>query len=162
MGGVEVQISERVELPSAELPSHATLAKWCDAALAETGRSRGEITLRLVDAAEMRQLNARFRGKSEPTNVLAFPFVAGVELPEGAFLRGRPLGDIVICVATVKAEAQAQTEDEPAARAPHHQFARMVIHGTLHLCGYDHQTPTEAEVMEAAEKKILHALGFGD
>lgn len=129
-------------VPAAGVPSAASLRSWAEAA---RGRKSGEITLRLVDAAESQTLNRDFRGKDKPTNVLSFPM-------------GEPdyLGDIVICAPVVAAEA---VEQGKPARA---HWAHMVVHGVLHLLGHDHIADDEAEKMEALERKLLSRLGFPD
>ena len=129
-------------VPAAGIPSAASLRGWAEAA---RGRKKGEITLRIVDAAESQALNRDFRGKDKPTNVLSFPM-------------GEPdyLGDIVICAPVVAAEA---VEQGKTARA---HWAHMVVHGVLHLLGHDHIKDDEAEKMEALERKLLARLGFPD
>lgn len=129
-------------VPPAGIPSAASLRGWAAAA---RGRKRGGITIRLVDAAESRTLNRGYRGMDKPTNVLSFPM-------------GEPdyLGDIVICAPVVAAEALAQGK---TARA---HWAHMVVHGVLHLLGYDHVAEGEAVRMESLERKLLARLGFPD
>ncbi len=108
----------------------------------------GEITIRVVDRTEMAALNHRYRGKIGPTNVLSFPFEAPPGLPLDI------LGDVVICAPLVLAQAASQ------GKPPMAHWAHLVIHGTLHLCGYDHQQPQEAEQMESLEQNILTELGI--
>lgn len=105
--------------------------------------------MRVVDQPESRELNERYRQKNNPTNVLSFP--AEVELPST-----RVWGDIVVCAPVVHAEAAEQD------KSPEAHFAHMIVHGVLHLLGYDHQLGTDAEKMESLEKDILGRLGFGD
>ncbi len=107
-----------------------------------------ELTIRLVDSEEIRTLNRDFRQKDKTTNVLSFPFENSVELDVPL------LGDIVICAEVVYNEAQIQHKD------PEEHWAHMVIHGTLHLLGYDHIDEKEAEEMEALEITILTDLGY--
>ena len=131
------------------LPSVAKLRHWARSALA--GRRRAaELSIRIVDAAESRALNRRYRGKDRPTNVLAFP----AELPPELELP--LLGDLVICRDVVEAEAAAQHKPLDA------HWAHMVVHGTLHLVGYDHESDDEAATMEAAEAEVLAELGWPD
>ena len=104
----------------------------------------------MVDAAESRDLNRRFRGKDKATNVLSFPF----EAPPG--ITSRHLGDVVICAPVVKREAMKQRK-----RASDH-WAHLVVHGILHLCGFDHHSEQDAEEMEALEKRILQHMGIAD
>lgn len=135
----------------AKLPSESELTAWCRAAL--PAEAAGELTLRLVDASEGAELNARYRGREGATNVLSFP--SDPDLPE-LENEPRPLGDIVICAPLVATEAAAQGKPERA------HWAHLVVHGTLHLLGYDHDTDAVAEVMEAEEQRILAGLGFPD
>ena len=108
-----------------------------------------ELSLRLVDEVESADLNRRYRGKAGPTNVLSFPF----EPPPG--VRGRKyLGDLAICVPVVVREAAEQ------GKAPEAHWAHLVVHGVLHLLGYNHLDETEAQEMEALETRLLANLGF--
>lgn len=130
-----------------------TLTRACVAAsLAESGAAliEGcEVSVTFCDDAEIQALNAQWRGKDKPTNVLSFP-------TPGA-LSARPLlGDIVIAYETVSREAQ---EQEKTLRS---HTAHMVIHGFLHLIGYDHETAAEAEEMEGLERRIASRLGLRD
>src|SRR3989338_4300770 len=114
-------------------PSDAELTKWALLALSDQPEPL-ELTLRIVDRAEMTTLNETYRGKKGATNVLSFPF----EAPES--IESNLLGDIIICAEVVAEEALQQ--DKPLTA----HWAHMVIHGVLHLLGYDHIDPTEAEV----------------
>lgn len=112
-----------------------------------------DISIRLVDETESQALNAHYRKKIKPTNVLSFPS----ELPEEILpmLDQVPLGDLVICIPVVLQEAAEQQ------KTPDAHFAHMVVHGTLHLMGYDHETSEQdAEDMEAIEINVLQQLGF--
>lgn len=134
--------------PRSDIPTHSQFHGWINAALQKIERSAGEITVRVVEHAEMAALNHRYRGKSGSTNVLSFPFaaIAGVSLDI--------LGDVVICAPLVATQAAAQ-------RTPLlEHWAHLVIHGTLHLCGFDHQQEAEAVQMEALEQNILADLGI--
>ena len=130
------------------IPRQEQFALWVEAAL--QGKDDIELTLRLVDKSESRELNARFRGKDQPTNVLSFP----AELPPGIDIP--LLGDIVICAPLVEEEAQAQ--DKPLQE----HWAHLVIHGVLHLLGYDHQVEQDAIEMERIEVELLASLGIGN
>lgn len=131
------------------LPAVAKLRHWARSALA--GRRRdAELSIRIVDAAESRALNRAYRGQDKPTNVLAFP----ADLPPE--LKLPLLGDLVICREVVEAEAAAQ------AKPPEAHWAHMVVHGTLHLLGFDHESATEAVTMEALETEIIAELGWPD
>lgn len=140
----EILVQRRV--PPADLPSASTLRRWASAAL---GAVAGDVTIRIVDEDESRDLNHRFRGKDKPTNVLSFPY-------DGETLDVPVLGDIVICAPVVAREALEQGKE---ARA---HWAHMVVHGCLHLLGLDHQQDAEAEDMESRERDILSAMGFPD
>ena len=131
-----------------DVPTLNQVRPWVAAALQKIRHHGGELTIRVVDRPEMADLSARYRGKRGPTNVLSFPFdaVAGLSLDI--------LGDVVICAPVVAAEAASQ------GKPPMNHWAHMVIHGTLHLCGFDHQQPAEAERMEALEQDIMVDLGI--
>jgi probable rRNA maturation factor len=123
--------------------------------LTEAGCDRAaEITVRLVDAEESRELNHTYREKDKPTNVLSFPS----DLPD--FLLEQmdvmPLGDLVICVPVMAAEAIEQGKTEQA------HWAHLTLHGTLHLLGYDHIEDADAEEMEALEVAALSQLGIAN
>ncbi|WP_241969857.1 rRNA maturation RNase YbeY [Pseudidiomarina taiwanensis] len=148
----------QIAVDDANLPSAAAFEQWVNAALvaaqhSSQDSSETELTIRLVDAAESQALNATYRGKDAPTNVLSFPFDNEGLPPE---LSLPLLGDLIICVPVVNAEAAAQGKPVTA------HWAHLVIHGTLHLLGYDHIKQTEAEVMETLEKDIMAKLGYPD
>jgi probable rRNA maturation factor len=130
------------------IPRQEQFALWVEAAL--QGKDDTELTLRLVDRSESRELNARFRGKDQPTNVLSFP----ADLPPGIDIP--LLGDIVICAPLV--EEEARTQDKPLQE----HWAHLVIHGILHLLGYDHQVEQDAIEMERIEVELLASLGIGN
>jgi probable rRNA maturation factor len=133
----------------APVPTEEDIRHWIGAALAgHTTREQVEITVRLVDDAEMTQLNATYRSKKGTTNVLSFP----ADLPPELDLP--LLGDIVICAPVVAAEAAQQGKSASA------HWAHMTIHGTLHLLGYDHIEEDDANTMEALESAILGQLNY--
>jgi probable rRNA maturation factor len=105
----------------------------------------------VVGRTESRRLNARYRGRDKPTNVLSFPVA---ELPAGPPGPARPLGDLVICPEVLRAEAREQHKSLRA------HWAHLVVHGTLHLAGYDHERPADANRMERREIAVLRRLGF--
>lgn len=131
------------------LPSEQQLESWLQATLGNE-RDETELTVRLVDETESRELNRDYRGKDKSTNVLSFPFEAppGIDLPL--------LGDLVICRQVVEREAQQQHKPLEA------HWAHMVVHGCLHLLGFDHIKDDEADIMEAKEIAILAALGIAN
>ncbi len=139
----EIVIQRRV--PPKGLPAPGRLRAFARAAL---GRTRGELTIRIVDRPECHALNRRYRGKDRPTNVLSF--VPSPMVGEGN------LGDIVICAPVVADEAKQQ------GKPLHAHWAHLVVHGCLHLLGYDHAREAEARAMENLERKILSRLGFPD
>lgn len=130
------------------LPTEAQFQQWLEAAILPF-QEIAEVTVRIVDEEESQQLNFDYREKDKPTNVLSFPF----ELPPG--VEELPLlGDLVICAQVVAAEAQEQGKEL------HHHWAHMVVHGCLHLLGFDHINDDDAEQMEAEEILILQQLGI--
>lgn len=131
------------------LPTEKQLTEWATAAV-QPQIEGIEMTIRIVDEEESHNLNLTYRGKDRPTNVLSFPFEspAEVELPL--------LGDLVICRQVVEREAVEQNVPLMA------HWAHMVVHGSLHLLGYDHIEELEAEEMESLETKIMQNLGFND
>ncbi|WP_109859676.1 rRNA maturation RNase YbeY [Aggregatibacter segnis] len=131
------------------LPTVEQIEQWATAAV-QPQSDEVEMTVRIVDEAESHELNLNYRGKDRPTNVLSFPFECPdeVELPL--------LGDLVICRQVVEREAQEQ--DKPVMA----HWAHMVVHGSLHLLGYDHIEDDEAEEMESLETQIMTGLGFAD
>lgn len=129
-------------------PSAAAIRRWARAALAGVRRRRLGVNVRIVGTGESRRLNARYRRRDRPTNVLSFPY----EAPPGT--KSDLLGDLVICAPVVRSEARAQGKPEAA------HWAHMVVHGILHLRGYDHDNEDDATVMERREIRILRALGF--
>lgn len=147
---VDVQIADDIaEHPA--LPSEEALTLWANATI--SGRCQledPELTIRLVDNPESQQLNSEYRGKDKPTNVLSFPFEAPPEVPIPL------LGDLIIAVPVVEQESIEQNKTREA------HWAHMVVHGCLHLLGYDHIKDDEAEVMESLERQILAQLGFSD
>jgi probable rRNA maturation factor len=145
---MKVRVNVQVATAVTKLPSRASLAAWARAALAGLRRRRVTVTVRIVGGKESAALNSRFRHKNGPTNVLSFLFQA----PPG--IRSDLLGDVVICADVVRREVRAQDKAERA------HWAHMVVHGIMHLRGYDHQTRKEAAVMEARETRVLRVLGF--
>ncbi len=112
-----------------------------------------EIGVSVVGPAESRSLNARFRGRDKPTNVLSFPVA---ELPSGSGDEPRPLGDLVICPHVLRTEARQQKKSLRA------HWAHLVVHGSLHLIGYDHERDADAGRMERREIAVLRRLGFAN
>ncbi|NMG73725.1 rRNA maturation RNase YbeY [Aromatoleum diolicum] len=133
----------------AQSPSAQSIRRWALGAL----RGDADVTVRLVGAPEGRTLNRDYRGKDYATNVLTFVYGEGEVLPQGE--ADAPLaGDLVLCVPVVVREAAEQGKPLEA------RFAHLVVHGMLHLQGYDHEVADEAEEMEALETQILATLGY--
>jgi probable rRNA maturation factor len=126
----------------------ADMKVWAQAAW--QGAEDSEVTVRVVDAAESQALNHQYRGKDAPTNVLSFPFEAPPGIPVAL------AGDLVICAPVVEREAREQNKPLNA------HWAHMVIHGILHLQGFDHITDEDASVMEELEIRLLAQLGFSN
>ena len=131
-------------------PVDADFRRWCELALQQR-KADSEMTIRLVDEAEARELNHTYRHKDYATNVLSFP----ADVPDD-LLDIPLLGDLVICVAVVEREAAEQGKSLAA------HWAHLVIHGCLHLLGYDHIEDEEAEEMESLERELLAQLGHPD
>ena len=153
----------RLELARASrawAPTRSRMNRWAAAALGRRGEGR-EIAVRVVASSESRELNRRWRGKDKPTNVLSFP--APRSLSKNGHRRGMPpghylaLGDLVICAEVVRREAMRDGK----AIAAH--WAHMVIHGALHLAGYDHETSRRERLrMERREIAVLRSFGIGN
>ncbi|MEO8957779.1 MAG: rRNA maturation RNase YbeY [Rudaea sp.] len=138
-------------MPRRDIPSAASFRSWVAAAANGARRAKPtEVAIRLVDADEGRELNLRYRHRDYATNVLSFP----AELPPG--LKLPLLGDLVICAPVVAREATEQ------GKPLRDHFAHLTIHGVLHLLGYDHENPADAQRMETLEIRILAALGIAD
>ena len=145
MSTLAVEVQRAADEP---LPADAALIGWAQAAW--QGEADAGVVIRLVGADESQTLNRDYRGKDRPTNVLSFPF----DVPPG--VPCDHLGDLVICAPVVQAEAAEQ------GKSPESHWAHMVVHGMLHLQGFDHMDEAEAEEMEAIEKEILLGLGYRD
>ncbi len=134
-------------------PSGAEIRTWASAALGR--RAVGaELAVRVVKAAESRRLNAQYRGRNNPTNVLSFPVPELPATAAGPQAAPRPLGDLVICASVVRAEARQQHKAIKA------HWAHLVIHGALHLLGYDHEQDDAARRMERREVAVLKRFGI--
>jgi len=137
-------------LPDAERLAATAVAAAARAASVPLA-PEAEVSLLLADDARLRALNAAWRGKDMPTNVLSFPSVAPAAIEQAP-----ALGDIAIAFETLSAEAAAE------GKTTGDHFSHLVVHGFLHLIGYDHETPGEAEEMESLEAAILAGLGIAD
>ncbi|WP_430317939.1 rRNA maturation RNase YbeY [Pseudomonas nitroreducens] len=145
---LELDLQIASEAPG--LPSEADFRSWCELALRQR-QNDSELTIRLVDEAEGRELNKTWRHKDYATNVLSFPADVPDELLDIPLL-----GDLVICAPVVIREAAEQGKSVQA------HWAHLVIHGCLHLLGYDHIDDVEAEEMEGLERELLAELGHPD
>ena len=134
-----------------DLPTEEQLSSWATAAiLKRIEHEEPELTIRIVDEAESQELNFEYRGKDKPTNVLSFPFEAPAHVPIPL------LGDLIVCKQVVEREAIEQEKTLTA------HWAHMIVHGCLHLLGYDHIEDEEAEEMEGIERVVMNDLGFED
>ncbi|WP_236172443.1 rRNA maturation RNase YbeY [Pseudomonas pseudonitroreducens] len=145
-----LELDLQVASEAAGLPSEAEFRTWCELALRQR-QNDSELTIRLVDEAEGRELNKTWRHKDYATNVLSFPADVPDELLDIPLL-----GDLVICAPVVTREAAEQGKSVQA------HWAHLVIHGCLHLLGYDHIDDVEAEEMEGLERELLAELGHPD
>lgn len=145
-----LELDLQVASDAAGLPSEAEFRTWCELALRQR-QNDSELTIRLVDEAEGRELNKTWRHKDYATNVLSFPADVPDELLDIPLL-----GDLVICAPVVIREAAEQGKFVQA------HWAHLVIHGCLHLLGYDHIDDVEAEEMEGLERELLAELGHPD
>jgi probable rRNA maturation factor len=136
-----VRIAVQLAVAAKGVPRGGRLRQWASAAAA----GPADLTLRIVGTAEARRLNRDYRGRDYSTNVLTF-----------GYRRFPPFGDIVLCKPAVEREARVQGK----ALAAH--YAHLVVHGVLHLRGFDHERPADAARMERAERRILRRLGYGD
>jgi probable rRNA maturation factor len=133
-------------------PSRRELALWASTAAGKRAAGR-ELGVRVVGAAESRRLNARYRGRDKPANVLSFP---PLPMPRAAASAPLPLGDLVICGRVLRAEARVHDKTLRA------HWAHLIVHGTLHLVGYDHERNRDAQRMERREVAVLKRLGFAN
>jgi probable rRNA maturation factor len=145
---LQVDVQRRVK---AWAPRARDIATWAGTAIGRRAAGR-ELGVRVVGSTESRRLNARYRGKDKPANVLSFP---PAPLPGGQG-GDSPLGDLVICAQVVRSEARAQKKRLEA------HWAHLVVHGALHLIGYDHEREAEARRMERREIAVLRRLGFAN
>ncbi|KXJ46861.1 MAG: rRNA maturation RNase YbeY [Cycloclasticus sp.] len=146
-------VDVQVATDCSELPDTQIVTDWVE--LATKQREHAEVVVRLVGEQESAELNEAYRQKKGPTNVLSFPFERPEGLPVDALLNDT-LGDLVICAPVVLSEAADQ------GKTPLTHWAHMVIHGCLHLQGYDHVNAKDAQVMEALEIKLLEQIGISN
>jgi probable rRNA maturation factor len=142
----------------ASLPDKAEMRRWIEAAIEATDSNDERacvVVVRIVDEGESRELNSRYRNRDSSTNVLAFPADEGA-IPGPRSTRRRVLGDLAVCGPVVEREALEQGKSAAA------HWGHLLVHGTLHLLGYDHKTEGEAAAMERLEARIMADHGVGD
>jgi len=148
------QVDVQLAADDEPVPTADEIAIWANRAIDAAGNSSNmEVSVRVVGADEMQQLNSEFRDKDRPTNVLSFQAGDFAGLPDEA---QRPLGDIVVCAAVVAAEAEQQGKTQSD------HWAHMIVHGTLHLLGFDHENDSDAAAMECLEIQILGNCGVAN
>lgn len=138
----------QVASSSQEIPSESDIEEWIRATLSQSGRECAELTVRIVDEAEITELNRRYRHRKVPTDVLAFPHQLPREVSPNL------IGDVVVCANVINQQADQFRANRQA------HWARIIAHGILHLVGYDHDQPQTTLEMEAAEGAILSHLGL--
>lgn len=144
----KLSLDVQVAVRGRELPNRRQLRAWASAALEHDA----EVALRIVDQGEGLRLNSDYRGRNYATNVLTFAYGANGGQPPGTPMSG----DIVLCAPVVESEAREQGKTLEA------HYAHLVVHGMLHLQGYDHEREDEAQAMEGRESEILAKLGYPD
>jgi probable rRNA maturation factor len=142
------RIDVEVNSSSTQIPGIEKIERWVATALHSDELTEAEVSIYIVDEQESQELNFQYREKNKPTNVLSFP----ADIPDEV---GVPLlGDLVVCAPVVEREAKEQGKTLDA------HWAHMLVHGTLHLLGYDHVEDDEADVMEALETRLITQLNF--
>lgn len=152
----EIEINIQMASTVNSVPDENAIQSWLDDVVSSVGDGTSrEISVRIVDEEEGRALNNQYRQQDKATNVLSFPAVAADETGLPPEL-SQALGDIVICGPVVEREAAEQNKELES------HWAHLLVHGTLHLLGYDHETDEEADVMETLETRILASRGIAD
>jgi probable rRNA maturation factor len=146
---MKIRIDIQRATDEADIPANRLFRKWAKKALTDYGED-AELTIRIVGEKESTELNRKWRKKKGPTNVLSFPCADDTGIAPGL------LGDIIICAPVIRREALEQ------GKSPESHWAHMVIHGTLHLLGYDHIKPEDAGKMENLETRLIESLGYPD
>ncbi len=145
---MSLMINLQIAVSSAQIPDKDKFQLWADTAADACPCADKELTIRITDMKESAELNSRYRNRASATNVLSFPY----EDPPGVVTD--MLGDLVICAPLVQHEADEQHKSVEA------HWAHLVVHGVLHLCGYDHIDAAQADEMEALETSIITGLGY--
>jgi probable rRNA maturation factor len=151
---MNAHVDVQVAIDDDSVPARDDIVLWVSRAIrAAGGREDTDVSVRVVDAGEMQQLNGEYREQNKPTNVLSFPAGEIEGLPLDVDL---PLGDIVVCAEVVRSEAKEQGKMVAA------HWAHMLVHGTLHLLGFDHENDSDAATMEGLEIQILTSHGIAN
>jgi len=153
---LDIQIADDLSESIEEPPPSSLLQEWAQAAWQGNEVTESLVSLRIVSAAESQQLNNDYRAKNKPTNVLSFPMQMDEAFSMPEIMPEIILGDLAICAEVVASEAQQQQKPLLS------HWAHMMVHGMLHLQGFDHIEETQAEQMEALESQIMQQLGFAD
>ncbi|HED35280.1 MAG TPA: rRNA maturation RNase YbeY [Gammaproteobacteria bacterium] len=158
---IDIQIADDISESIEEPPPSHLLSAWAQAAWQGAVDAESVLSLRIVSSTESQNLNHQYRGRNTATNVLSFPMqmevLSGVEQHEDQLKMAQAiLGDLAICAEVVAREAHQQNKSQQA------HWAHMVVHGMLHLQGFDHIEDNEAQVMEQLESRIMQQLGFSD
>ena len=151
----DIQVDVQVAANVSNVPTDSDIRNWLEQVIAQVGNDTSrsiEISVKIVDEVEGRALNRQFRQKDSATNVLAFPLL-DADLPEIPAELPLAMGDIVICASVVAREASEQGKNSSD------HWAHMLVHGALHLFGYDHDTESQAQEMEMLEARILAVGG---
>ncbi len=145
-----IELTTAVQNVSSErgVPGSGLIETWAVTAYRKVAQENAELTVRIVDEADGRYLNEKYRNMASATNVLSFPF------DDPPNLKTDILGDIVACAPVISREAQEQ------GKTLHAHWAHLVVHGVLHLCGYHHDIDDDARIMQRLESEIVEHLGF--
>ncbi|MFA3792493.1 rRNA maturation RNase YbeY [Aliiglaciecola sp. SL4] len=147
---MNIDLDIQIACENNNLPSKDQFELWLQSALADQQTEDTELTIRVVSPEESQNLNATYREKDKPTNILSFPFEAPAEIELSL------LGDLVVCADIVEKEAKQQNKQL------FDHWAHMIVHGSLHLLGFDHENENDAQIMEGLEVQILAKLGIDD
>ncbi|MDO6711664.1 rRNA maturation RNase YbeY [Aliiglaciecola sp. 2_MG-2023] len=147
---MNIDLDIQIACENNNLPTAQQFEQWVKFALADQQIDETELTIRIVTPEESQNLNATYREKDKPTNILSFPFEAPAEIKLNL------LGDLVVCADIVEKEAEQQN------KLLSDHWAHMIVHGSLHLLGFDHVDDQDAEIMESLEVQILTKLGIDD
>lgn len=150
---VSIEVEDDAWLALAGLDEIARTAVAATLSSVGADPEESEIALLFTGDESIAEINSKWRGQGKPTNVLSFPAASGIPVPKG---EPRPLGDVVLAHGVIAREAEQQ------GKTLHHHTAHLIVHGVLHLLGFDHETDVEAQDMERLEASILEGLGISD